>query len=187
MNKEIHPRTQQINRDQRAKARKACLDTLKWLATTFPAAFDTTQKVRPLKVGIINDILDYLDKNKVTTVSRSKLRQALVMFTRRMEYLVCLKCREPRIDLNGQPVSEVTDDEASQAREKIRQHVEKNIRIKHQLKKQVAIASLDTTIPIKELKPVTEVMVKKKVARRFDPEAVARLKEKLRLAKTVGQ
>lgn len=188
MNKEIHPRTQQINRDQRAKSRKASLDTLNWLAATFPAAFDTEQTVRPLKIGIINDILSYIDEHQVSTVSRSKLRQALVRFTRRMEYLVCLKCREARIDLDGKPVSEVSEDEAMQAREKIHQHVEKNIRIKHQQKKQqVAILSIDSAPTLKELKPITEVMVKKRVAKRFDPDAVAKLKEKLRLAKSAGR
>ncbi len=186
MFKEIHPRTQQINSDQQAKARKACLDTLKWLAEEFPNTFNTELKVRPLKIGIVNDLIAYIDKHHIKTISRSKLRKALVVFTRRMEYLVCLKHQEFRVDLEGNEVAQVTKEEASQAQEKIRSHVEKNIRGKQQVKRHCAISSSHEFPVIKEFKSTTEVLVRKKVAKRYDPEAVARLKEKLRLAKTAS-
>lgn len=184
MMKEDHPR--KVEKAQ-LDARKSCLDTLKWLAQTFPHAFNTEENVKPLKIGIINDIFAYLEANQITHLSKSKIRQAMVMFTRRMEYLVCLKCREPRVDLDGKTTTDVTEDEALQAKEKIKRHVDKSIRIKHQVKRQCVISSHDSLPVIRELKPVTtEITVKKKVQRRYDPKAVERLKEKLRLAKSAG-
>jgi len=182
--KEGHPR--KVEKAQ-LDARKSCLDTLKWLAQTFPHAFNTEKQVKPLKIGIINDIFAYLEENQITHLSKSKIRQAMVVFTRRMEYLVCLKCREPRVDLDGNATTEVTEDEALQAKEKIKRHVDKSIRIKHQAKRQCAISGHDSVPVIKELKPMTtEITVKKKVQRRYDPDAVARLKAQIRLAKSAS-
>lgn len=184
MNKVVHPRTAHINRAQKERSKKACVEALQWLAKTFPEAFDTEAQVRPLKIGIMNDLLEYVATHQVKTVSKSKLRQAVVMFTRRMEYLVCLKCQEERIDLHGNPVGTVSDEEALKAVEKIKKHVAKSIRDKHTPKKEsLMLAPIsDHYQPPKEVKSLAEVTVKRKI-RRFDPDAVARLKEKLGIAK----
>lgn len=184
MNKVVHPRTVYINRAQKERSKKACIEALQWLVKTFPEAFDTEMQVRPLKIGIMTDLLEHVKLQKIETISKSKLRQAVVMFTRRMEYLVCLKCQEERIDLYGKAAGTVTDEEALQAVEKIKKHVAKSIREKHAPKKEtLTIAPLsDSFHAIKEVKPMAEVTVKRKI-RRFDPEAVARLKEKLGIAK----
>lgn len=124
MNTFVHPTTEKVNRAQIQLSNLARINALKWLAQQFPEAFDTESRVRPLKKGILKDILAYLDKQNDLQISRSKIRQAVVMFTRRMEYLVCVKCRNDRIDLNGDYAGDVTDDEAEFAAERIRLHVE---------------------------------------------------------------
>lgn len=123
--KHIHPRTEQVNKQQVQDANKLRVDALEWLAETFPEAFNTEKRVRPLKKGILQDVLDYIEENSIETEhSRTKIREAIIMFTRRMEYLVCVKCRNDRIDLNGEFAGEVTDEEAEYSAEKIRLHVE---------------------------------------------------------------
>jgi hypothetical protein len=69
-------------------------------------------------------------------------------------------------------------------RHEIKKHVAKSVREKSSPKKDAPqfTPSLDGYAGIQEVKPVREVMVKRKL-RRFDPEAVARLKEKLGIAK----
>jgi len=125
---ELHPRTAVINKSQKNQSKKARTDALHWLAITFPQAFDNTSRIRPLKIGIMNDLMNYADKALEENISKSKLRQAVVLFTRRIDYLTCLKAREMRIDLQGNEVSEVTDEEAENAAAKIKKRVEKSVK-----------------------------------------------------------
>lgn len=125
---ELHPRTAVINKTQKNKSKKARTDALLWLAANFPAAFDNSIRIRPLKIGIMDDILLHGDKAHEAGVSKSKLREAVVLFTRRLDYLACLKLRELRVDLQGNEVGEVTAEEAEHAAAKIKKRVEKSIR-----------------------------------------------------------
>lgn len=129
--KTLHPNTAMINKTQRDKSREAIRHVLTWLSTTFPKAFDIDGTIRPLKVGILSDILAYANEQGGLPFSMAKLRQALVVFTRRMEYLTCVKMRDIRIDLNGNEVDPVSEDAAKLAVERIKKIIEKNIRSKH--------------------------------------------------------
>lgn len=184
MNTVVHPRTAHINRAQKEQSKKACIDALAWLSKTFPQAFDTETRVRPLKIGIMDDVLVYVKEQEVVNVSRSKLRQALVMFTRRMEYLVCLKCREERVDLSGAVAGTVSAEDAGKAVEKIKKRVAKSIREKHAPKKDVlSLALTRETHPALDVKSVSDIPITRKMSRRLDPDAVARFKAKLGIAK----
>lgn len=68
----------------------------------------------------MSDILQHAEKAEQVGISKSKLREAVVLFTRRLDYLACLKAREVRIDLHGNPVAEVTEEEAEHASMKIK-------------------------------------------------------------------
>lgn len=122
---ELHPRTAVINKTQKNQSKKARADALLWLAANFPAAFDNSLRIRPLKGGIMNDILLHADKAAEVGISKSKLREAVVLFTRRLDYLACLKAREMRVDLQGNDVAEVSAEEADHAAAKIKKRVEK--------------------------------------------------------------
>lgn len=115
-----------LNRKQKISAKKARHDALVWLEKTFPAIFNTSIQIRPLKIGIMADIFAYTEQNNITTFSKSKLREAIVIFTRRMDYLTCLKAREKRVDLEGNIGDEVTEEEAERASQKIKKRVEKS-------------------------------------------------------------
>lgn len=212
MNKLEHPRTTQIKRQQKEEANKARIDTLKWLASTFPEAFNTERRVRPLKIGIMQDILDYIEKHRPENISKTKIRQVVVMFTRRMEYLVCLKCRNHRVDLDGQFAGQVTEEEAEKAAAKIKQRMEQSLTTTaHTAKKtskkttyhreaqaenshfnptdayQARNQSHSQYLAEPETTPAnptaTQVTIKRKISRRIDPDAVARLKAKLGISK----
>lgn len=213
---ELHPRTEVINKTQKNHSRKARNDALIWLAATFPQAFDNALRIRPLKAGIMNDILQYADKAAEAGISKSKLREAVVVFTRRIDYLTCLKAKEMRIDLMGEPVAIVTEEEAERAAIKIRKRIEKSIRnakktllvkpstpganTKQGINKPRSYATthaLSSDFPqYPERAPAFSsastastvartpaIVVKNKTVRTFDPEAVARLKEKLGLSR----
>lgn len=207
---ELHPRTAVLNKTQKNKSRKARSEALQWLATRFPGVFDNTLRIQPLKTGIMDDILVYADEAEAAGISRSKLREAVVLFSRRIDYLACLKAREMRVDLDGNPVAEVSETEAENAANKIKKRVEKSARNArkamagkvpehygvrpktfvqpesqerslHHVERSPGFGANTPFAP--QAKSLSSVVVKHKSARQFDPDAVARLKEKLGLSR----
>ena len=206
---ELHPRTADINNKQKNQAKKSRNEALIWLATSFPKIFDNSLVIRPLKLGIMEDILAHSDKAEADGISKSKLREAVVIFTRRIDYLTCLKAREMRVDLDGNPVSQVTEDEASKASLKIKRKVENssknarktiinkpttsiNLKAKEAPKYQsercdtipypLYSQNFDTQNNSSAKVNPAPVIIKRKTTRAFDPDAVARMKEKLGLS-----
>lgn len=195
----LHPRTAALNQKQKIASKQSRLSVLRWLASEFPYAFDNSVKIRPLKIGIINDILDYSEKASAAGISKAKLREAVVVFTRRIDYLSCLKAKEMRVDLHGQPVARVTEEEAENAALKIKKRVEKSIRNARKLLTNKALPQIR---PLNERgnaytdnQRITEgasnphansakaPLIRHKTIRSFDPDTVARLKEKLGLSR----
>ena len=125
---DLHPRTAILNQKEKNKCKLARLKALAWLAEKFPEAFCNQVRIRPLKIGIMDDIIRFTEEASAAGISKSKLREAVVVFTRRIDYLTCLKAREMRIDLYGNPTGEVTEEEAEKATNKIRKRVEKSAR-----------------------------------------------------------
>lgn len=145
---ELHPRTAVLNKNQKNHSKALRSAALQWLAKQFPAAFDNSLSIRPLKTGIMNDILEFADKAALDGISKGKLREAVVVFTRRLDYLACLKLKEMRIDLEGNELSAVTQEEADIAAAKIRKRVEKSARNARKLlnKSQVDSSTLNGSI-----------------------------------------
>lgn len=210
----LHPHTEAINQKQKTHAKLARYDALTWLAATFPKALDNTNSIQPLKIGIMHDILEHAEQAEAAGISKSKLRQAVVVFTRRIDYLACLKARETRVDLHGLPVAEVSEEEAEVAASKIKRRVEKSAKNARKMlaskkyyqttpkPRALATAATAATAPREHAsrssfsaQPTTSpaatrassVVVKRKSIRTFDPSAVARLKEKLGLAQKDGE
>ena len=128
----LHPHTAVINKKQKIQSKTIRHHALEWLAQQFPEAFDNSKRIRPLKNGIMNDILECADEAAKVGISRSKLREAVVLFTRRLDYLTCLKAQEMRIDLHGNPINPVNAEDAEQAASKIKKQIEKSLRITHE-------------------------------------------------------
>lgn len=172
-------------------------EALDWLANKFPDAFNNQTRIRPLKVGIMKDIMNYADEAFAAGISKSKLREAVVLYTRRIDYLTCLKSKEQRIDLFGQPDNFVTEDEATRAAIKIKTRVEKATKHAHQnnTKKPASFHRSNTNIkestssrPKEYAASSTQqrsnpsIIIKRKFQRTEESTAVTRLKEKLDLS-----
>ncbi len=209
---ELHPRTAVINQKQKNLSKIARLNALTWLSIQFPQAFDNSIRIRPLKLGIMADVLTHAENAAKVGISKAKLREAVVLFTRRIDYLICLKAREMRIDLEGNPIAQVTEEEALLAASKIKKRVEKSAKnarknllssepVKPYRQRQAApspdIKATSDFVPYyPERAPAfsvqnntqtptrsASVVVTHKQTRQYDPEAVARLKEKLGLSR----
>lgn len=209
---ELHPHTAVINQKQKNLSKKNRLDALNWLAATFPQTFNNSVQIQPLSLGIMSDILQYADKALEAGISKSKLREAVVLFTRRIDYLTCLKAREMRIDLDGNPTTQVTEEEAEKAAVKIKKRVEKSAKSARRnlnasaVKPYACRPTSVTAAPnaVREFvpyyperppafsvqnsvastaRPTPVTTVKHKQSRAYDPDAVARLKAKLGLSR----
>lgn len=214
---ELHPRTAVINKNQKNKSKKARTDALLWLASNFPLAFDNSLCIRPLKIGIMEDILLHADKASESGISKSKLREAVVVFTRRLDYLACLKLREMRVDLQGNEVAEVSAEEAEYAAGKIKKRIEKSVKNARKIMAEKTVVQTAAnplpasysakvsnqpttgedylpTYPLRSYAAqnaappparAAAVVVKHKGTKQYDPDAVARLKEKLGLSRSL--
>lgn len=193
----LHPRTASVNNKQKITSKHARHAALQWLAQQFPEAFDSKECIRPLKLGVMKDVLAYAEEAARAGISKSKLREAIVVFTRRIDYLACLKAQEMRIDLMGQPTTQVTAEEAEKAAAKIKKRIEKTIKNTHRPAaspaKAPAAAAAPRLTPHHYPEPAVfhhavetpkraMPSITVKPARSYDPQAVARLKAKLGLS-----
>jgi ProP effector len=197
MNKnQLHPRTEVLNSKQKQKSHQSRQEALTWLAKRFPQAFNTETSIQPLRVGIMQDILEFADEAFQNGISKSKLRQAVVVFTRRVDYLACLKAQGGRINLEGEICELVSEEDAQRAGLKIKKLIEKNIKIAKKVqsdnlsrvKSSYSMGMRNTPTPSimeKEFSPSKkiEIVFKSKPNKQVDPEAVERLKSKLGLKK----
>jgi ProP effector len=187
---QLHPRTEDVNLKQKVQCRQERAKALNWLVETFPKAFDTRESIHPLRIGIMDEILKYAPEAQQAGISKSKLRQAVVVFTRRLDYLACLKAQECRINLFGEACEPVTEEEASMAAHKIKKRIEKNIRNQKKAQEPAYIKAYQSAYDNHQRSHASEkdvaskkieIVFKSKTSRNFDPEAVSRLKSKLGL------
>lgn len=202
---ELHPLTAVINKAQKNKSKHAKRQALLWLSSTFPQVFNTSLSIQPLKIGILNDILAHQPVD--LGISKSKIREALREFTRRVEYLTCLKAREMRVDLQGNPVEMVSEEEAKQAAMKIKKRIEKSAKnARKVVTSKVTAPSPSRSSNTKAspgvfsypnthhatphygdraapTSPKISPVITHKSNRTYDPIAVARLKERLGIAR----
>lgn len=181
---ELHPRTALLNKQQKITCKLARQRALRWLARKFPNAFDNSITIRPLKLGIMEDVLKFADEAAAQGISASKLRQAVVVFTRRVDYLTCLKAREMRVDLDGNETIAVTEGEAEVAAVKLKKRVEKSLRNSRRAEGGGVYKDSGSAwrkeYNYSNTNPQPAVIVKRKV-KQVDDYAVERLKSKLGL------
>ena len=93
-------------------------ETLELLYTTFPKAFVKDGQVKPLKIGIFEDLRQRVAS--IEGLSVSKVRAALRLYTSRLKYLYSVKEGAKRIDLDGNECADVVNAEhESYAKEQI--------------------------------------------------------------------
>ncbi len=92
------------------------LQTIDWLSENFPAAFfKKANHIKPLKIGIFDDIIDFYERLDSPPFSKKVLREALNYYSASPAYLNCQKKDAARVDLFGNEVDIVSEDQAKYA------------------------------------------------------------------------
>jgi len=111
-----------MNQPQNA-SRKDKLITIDWLIENFPAAFfKKPNQIRPLKIGIFDDIIDFYQRLDNPAFSKKAIREAMNYYSASPAYLSCQKESVARVDLFGNEVDIVTDEQAKYAHRRFQQH-----------------------------------------------------------------
>jgi ProP effector len=103
--------------------RTSTKDIIAYLAEKFPQCFSIKGPVKPLKIGIFQDLAERLKDDE--TVSKTRLRQALRHYTSSWRYLKVIKVGAFRIDVDGQNVSEIDDEQAKYASKSLKESQDK--------------------------------------------------------------
>ena len=107
---------------QQSSDKKEKLQTIDWLVEHFPAAFfKKAKQIRPLKIGIFDDIIDFYERLDAPPFSKKTLREALNYYSASPAYLLCQKADTARVDLFGNEVDVVNEDQAKYAFQRYKQ------------------------------------------------------------------
>ncbi|MDP3561275.1 MAG: ProQ/FinO family protein [Legionellaceae bacterium] len=91
-------------------------EALNWLLESFSAAFfPKVNQVKPLKLGIYEDIIDFYERLEHPPFSKKMLREALNYYSVSKAYLNCQKENAIRVDLFGNEAELVTKEQAEYA------------------------------------------------------------------------
>ncbi len=103
--------------------RTSTKDIIAYLAEKFPECFSIKGPVKPLKIGIFQDLAEKLTDDE--TVSKTRLRQALRHYTSSWRYLKVIKVGTFRVDIDGKDVAEIDEEQASYASKTLKASQEK--------------------------------------------------------------
>lgn len=95
------------------------LEVLDWLIENFPNAFfKTSSEVKPLQIGIFDELMTFYERLNTPPFTRQAIREALRYYSTSPAYLRCQKAETGRIDLFGYEVDIVTLEQAEYAKQR---------------------------------------------------------------------
>ncbi|KYL09437.1 RNA chaperone ProQ [Mannheimia haemolytica] len=97
------------------KTNPSTKDVIAYLAEKFPLCFTLEGEVKPLKVGLFQELAEALKDDE--KISKTLLRQVLRNYTNSWRYLAASQANVARVGLQGEEVGVVTEDEATHAAE----------------------------------------------------------------------
>ncbi|MCP4988457.1 MAG: RNA chaperone ProQ [Colwellia sp.] len=103
--------------------RTSTKDIIAYLAGKFPECFSIKGPVKPLKIGIFQDLAVKLSEDE--TVSKTRLRQALRHYTSSWRYLKVIKVGTSRVDVDGVEVAKIDEEQANYASKTLKESQEK--------------------------------------------------------------
>ncbi len=116
----------QNTKQQGESVKRIKLQTIEWLSEHFPAAFfKKSSQIRPLKIGIFDDIIDFYERLDSPPFSKKALREALNYYSASPAYLNSQKVDAARVDLYGNEVDVVTAEQAKYAWQRYQQRYTK--------------------------------------------------------------
>lgn len=96
--------------------KKSKLMVIDWLIEHFPQTFfKNSQQIKPLQIGIYDDIIDFYERLDCAPFSKKALREALNYYSSSPAYLHCQKAQSARVDIYGNEVDLVTEEQAKYA------------------------------------------------------------------------
>lgn len=106
--------------------KKDKLQIIDWLIEHFPSAFfKKGNQIKPLKIGIFDDIIDFYERIDSPPFSKKSLREALSYYSASPAYLCCQKENTPRVDIYGNEVDVVTSEQAKYAYQRYQERYNK--------------------------------------------------------------
>lgn len=107
---------------QNESAKKDKIEIIDWLVEHFPAAFfKKGNQVKPLQIGIFDEIIGFYERLDTPPFSKKALREALSYYSSSPAYLNCQKANAARIDLYGNEVDIVNEEQAKYAQQRYQQ------------------------------------------------------------------
>jgi len=103
--------------------RTSTKEIITYLVAKFPACFSVDGPAKPLKVGIFQELAEKMIDDEV--VSKTRLRQALRHYTSSWRYLKSVKLGCFRVDIEGNDVAEIDQDQADYAAKTLKESQEK--------------------------------------------------------------
>ncbi|WP_448212992.1 RNA chaperone ProQ [Colwellia sp. MEBiC06753] len=103
--------------------RTSSKEIIAYLAEKFPACFSVEGPVKPLKIGIFQELAEQLSEDE--TVSKTRLRQALRHYTSSWRYLKSIKAGSFRVDLTGSNAEEIDETQAEHALKTLKESQDK--------------------------------------------------------------
>jgi len=102
--------------------KKEKLKVITWLSEQFPAAFfERSRDIKPLKIGILDDIFDFYERLDNPFFSKKQLREAINYYSGSPNYLNSQQIGAARIDLFGNEIDLVDEAQAQYARQRYQQ------------------------------------------------------------------
>ncbi|MDD0823211.1 RNA chaperone ProQ [Mannheimia sp. AT1] len=108
---QVEQKTEQTNN----KTNPSTKEVVAYLAEKFPLCFSLEGEVKPLKVGLFQDLAEALSDDE--KVSKTLLRQVLRNYTNSWRYLAASQANVARVGLQGEEVGVVSEEEAAHAAE----------------------------------------------------------------------
>src|ERR1700761_7049280 len=104
---------------QSETAKKDKQQIIDWLVEHFPSAFfKKASQVRPLQIGIFDEIIGFYERLDTPPFSKKSLREALSYYSASPAYLSCQKINTARVDIYGNEVDVVTEEQAKYAHQR---------------------------------------------------------------------
>ena len=112
--------------NQISSVKKDKLEIIDWLVEHFPQAFfKKSNQVKPLKIGIFDDIIDFYERLDTPPFSKKSLREALSYYSASPAYLNCQKADAARVDIYGNEVDVVNTEQANYAYQRFQERYAK--------------------------------------------------------------
>lgn len=106
--------------------KKNRLMIIDWLIEHFPAAFSRkASQIKPLKIGIYEDILEFYERLDSPPFSKKALRDALNYYSGSPAYLNAQQANTARVDLFGNELDLVTEEQAKYAYQRFQERYKK--------------------------------------------------------------